>query len=144
MKQIKGIISLIAMMVLIILGSIGCRTLEGMKSEPLNEGEERIFNADYNQVLKAAQESIPVVGLQIEETKEINGSTWMILAKESGSTGVFVSSYGTLVRVVIEKMDSNRTVVRVISKRKLATNIGATGDFSQQIFSTMNVKLAGK
>lgn len=140
MKQIKGIVILIAVAMLISFVTIGCRTIEGMKNEPLSQGEERIFNADYNQVLKATQESIPAVGLQIEETKEIDGNTWMILARESSS----MFSYGTLVRVVVVKLDSNRTAVRVITKRKGALNIGATGDFSPQIFSTINLKLVGK
>lgn len=140
MKQIKGIVILIVVAMLVSFVSIGCRTMKGMKSEPLSEGEERIFTADYNQVLKATQESMPTVGLQMEDTKEIDGNTWMILARESSS----MFSYGTLVRVVVVKLDSNRTIVRVITKRKGALNIGATGDFSPQIFSAINLKLASK
>ena len=140
MKRIKVIVILTAMVVLISFVAAGCRTMAGMKDEPLGEGEKRIFSADYNQVLKATQEAIPAVGLQMEETTEIKGDTWMILARESSS----MFSYGTLVRIVVVKLDNNQAEVRVVTKRKGALNIGATGDFSQQLFSAINLKLARK
>ena len=60
----------------------------------------------------------------------------MIVAKK----GTSAWSWGELVRVVVQKSASDRTTVRVLSRRRMATNVTAKGDYSDTIFS--NIELA--
>ena len=46
-----------------------------------------------------------------------------------------------LVRVTVQQIDNCKTVVSVITKRKLVTNITAKGDYSTSIFKNIELKL---
>ena len=61
----------------------------------------------------------------------------MIIGKKGGS----LFSYGELVRVVVEEHGENSTMVYVHTKRKMATNIFAKGDYSKTIFTNMDLQL---
>jgi hypothetical protein len=63
----------------------------------------------------------------------------MIAAKR----GVSLLSWGELVRVVAQQTpDGTAVVVRVFTKRRLATNITAKGDWSGTIFEQLDHILA--
>lgn len=117
----------------------GCATTGSMREAPLSEGVPRIFNAEFNRVLQASQESVVETGLNIEDAYQVNDRTWIIIAKKPTSAW----SWGELVRIVVEKNNESKTTVRVLTKRKLATNVTAKGDYSNSILSNIALKLQG-
>jgi len=102
----------------------------------LDVGVLREFNGDYTTVLRATRNAVASAGLAVDSYEEVNDSTAMIVAKKGNSAW----SWGELVRVVVQKSASDRVSVRVLSRRKMATNITAKGDYSNTIFS--NIELA--
>src|SRR3989441_8073951 len=123
-----------AVLVLTLLAA--CASAGGMRAEPLDVGVLREFNGDYTTVLRATRNAVASAGLAVDSYEEVNDSTAMIVAKKGNSAW----SWGELVRVVVQKSASDRVSVRVLSRRKMATNITAKGDYSNTIFS--NIELA--
>ena len=113
-----------------------CASAGGMRAEPLDVGVVREFNGDYPTVLSATRNAVTSAGLAVDSYEEVNDSTAMIVAKK----GTSAWSWGELVRVVVQKSASDRTTVRVLSRRRMATNVTAKGDYSDTIFS--NIELA--
>jgi hypothetical protein len=69
---------------------------------------------------------------------EVDDHTWTILGKKDASAW----SAGELVRrLVIQQTGADSTAVRIISKKRIATNVAARGDYSQAIFNDMELKL---
>jgi len=62
----------------------------------------------------------------------------MIVAKK----GMSAWSWGELVRVVVQELSNDRVAVRVLSKRRMATNVTAKGDYSEAIFSSIEMAVA--
>ena len=116
---------------------IGCATTGGMRSEPLDVGVVREFNRDYATVLQAARSAVTSVGLAIDSDEDLDDSTAMIVAKR----GFHGWSWGELVRIVVKRSANDRTTVSVFSRRRLVTNILAKGDYSDMIFSNMELGL---
>lgn len=117
---------------------LSCSSASGIKEKPLSEGVTRSYSAAFGDVLKAAQQATVEAGLKIEEIYKVDESTWVIIAK----TGTSAFSWGELVRIVVQKQESGSdTIVRVITKRKLATNVTAKGDYSDAILGTIELKL---
>ena len=120
-----------------ITGLLGCASTGSMRSEPLDAGAVREFSGDYAVILRAARDAIVAAGLAIDSFDEVNETTAMIIAKKGAS----LFSWGELVRVVVvQQSPSGPTQIRVVSDRKLSTNVTAKGDYADTIFS--NVALA--
>src|SRR5262245_55596701 len=97
-----------------------------MRVEPLDVGVVREFNSDYTTVLRATRSAITSVGLAVDSDENVNDSTAMIVAKKRISAW----SWGELVRVIVQRAAEDRTTVRVLSRRRIATNLTAKGDYS--------------
>ena len=121
----------------IVLLITGCATIGIMRNASIDDGEDEIFNASFAEVLKAAQKSVRQSGLAVEEVTRLDDRTWSII----GNKGVTGWSHGERVRVIVQKISESETLVRVLTKRKLSTNITATWDFSPQIFSNIESNL---
>jgi hypothetical protein len=52
-----------------------------------------------------------------------------------------MSSYGELVRVTVQGMSESETEVKVYTKRRLATNVTARGDWADTVFSNIALQL---
>ncbi len=120
-----------------LLAACGCATVGTMRSNSAEAGTERRFTANQEAVLSASQEALAEMGLKVVETYKIDDSSSAIIAKE----GMNAVSYGVLVRVVTQKISENETSVRFLTKRRLATNVFAEGDFSQPFFWNLEGKL---
>lgn len=116
---------------------LGCATTGGMRSASLDKGVPRTYAANFDQVLEVAKKACYASGLHIEETNNVDDRTCIIIAKK----GATMWSRGEVVRVVVEKTGDSETTVRVWSKRKLATNITAKGDYSEDIFRNIDSRL---
>jgi len=115
----------------------GCATVGSMRSASIQEGISRTFQADRAAVVRATQQSFVQMGLKLKEQYQYDDSTTVIIASE----GINAVSWGVLVRVVIQELEDSETVVRVTTKRRLATNILAEDDFSQPLLWNIQGKL---
>jgi hypothetical protein len=116
---------------------MGCASAGGMRSAPLDLGVARTFDASYDRVLRAAREATVASGLAIDSFEQPDSITAVIVAKK----GTSAFSWGELVRLVVQEVDSTHALVRVYSKRKLATNVTARGDYSTTIFQNVELSL---
>jgi hypothetical protein len=116
---------------------VACATTGALKQEPLDQGVVRIFAGSYDTILKAARDAVVASGLHLESVDKVDDHTWSIVGKKDGSTW----SWGELVRVVVQQTAPDSTAVRVISKKRMATNVGARGDYSQAILNDIELKL---
>lgn len=115
----------------------GCATTGALKQEPLDQGVARVFAGSYDTILKAARDAVVASGLHIEAVDKIDDHTWSIVGKKDASAW----SWGELVRVVVQQASPDSTAVRVVSKKRMATNVGARGDYSQAILNDIELKL---
>lgn len=100
--------------------------------------EAKFYAAPLGVVVPAAQQAVLSAGLDVDQVSQPDSLTWMIIAKK----GMSFFSYGELVRVVARQTPEGAVVVRVITKRRLATNITAKGDWSGPIFERLDQILA--
>jgi hypothetical protein len=114
-----------------------CATARGLRTESLDLGTVREFSGDYTSILRATRAAVTGAGLAIDSDEQIDASTAMIVAKK----GMSRWSWGELVRVVVQKSSNDRVAVRVLSKRRMTTNVTARGDYSDVIFSNIDVTL---
>ena len=114
-----------------------CATTASLKQEPLDQGVSRIFVGNYDTILKAARDATVAAGLHLESVDKVDEHTWTLLGKKDASAW----SAGEMVRVVVQQTGSDSTAVRIISKKRIATNVAARGDYSQAIFNDMELKL---
>jgi hypothetical protein len=116
----------------------GCASAGGMRSEPLDAGEVKFYAAPLNTVAPAARQAVLAAGLAVDTVSQPDSLTWMIVAKK----GMSLFSYGELVRVVVQQTTEGPVAVRVFTKRRLATNITARGDWSGKIYEQLDQILA--
>ncbi len=118
----------------------GCASMGGLKSEPLDQGVTRYYEATLADAVRSVRSAVTGAGIAIDEVSQVNESTWMIAGKKSA--GAF--SWGEIVRVVVQDEGSQGIAVRILTKRRVATNVTATGDWSNQIFSQLDLDLKRK
>jgi hypothetical protein len=115
-----------------------CASTGGLRSAPLDQGEVKLYAAPLAVVAPAAREAVLSAGLDVDTVSQLDSLTWMIIAKK----GMSLFSYGELVRVVVQQAPEGAVAVRVFTKRRLATNITATGDWSGRVFERLDHILA--
>jgi len=118
--------------------AVGCASAGGMHSEPLDAGEVKFYSAPLNTVAPAARQAVLAAGLNEDAVSQPDSLTWMIIAKK----GMSFFSWGELVRVVVHQTTEGPVAVRVLTKRRLATNITARGDWSGKIYEQLDHILA--
>jgi len=115
-----------------------CASTAGLRSAPLDKGETKFYSQPLAVVGPAARQAVLSVGLNVDTVSTPDSLTWMIIAKK----GMSLFSYGELVRVVVAQTPDRAVAVRVYTKRRLATNITAQGDWSAPIFRQLDLLLA--
>jgi hypothetical protein len=113
---------------------VGCATTSGIKTAPLDSGEAKFYKAPLATVYPATKQAVMAAGLDVDQAFQPDSGAWMIIAKK----GLSMSSYGELVRIVVQQIPSGPVAVRVVTKRRLATNITAKGDWSGPIFENLD------
>jgi len=114
-----------------------CASASSIRSAPLTAGVTRTFGADQQLMRRLVRIAVIEVGLQLENVEEIDERTWTIIATKPAST----FSYGEIVRVAVIAETAGRTRVLVHTKRRLATNVTAKGDYSAAVFASIASKL---
>jgi hypothetical protein len=115
-----------------------CASTAGLRSAPLDAGETKFYAAPLAVVGPAARQAVLSAGLNVDSVATLDSLTWMIIAKK----GMSLFSYGELVRVVVAQTPDGAVAVRVFTKRRLATNVTAKGDWSGPIFQELDLILA--
>ena len=114
-----------------------CASTSSMRNEPLTAGTQRTFEADFDQVVNAARDAVVASGLAIDDAYQAKENVFVIIAKKGGSAW----SWGEYVRVTIEGTTDGASIVRILTKRKLATNVTARSDWSDTVFSNIDLQL---
>ncbi|HMA41735.1 MAG TPA: hypothetical protein VKP10_16790 [Gemmatimonadales bacterium] len=76
-----------------------CASTGGMRSQPLDAGETKVYAAPLNTVAPAARQAVLAAGLDVDTVSQPDSLTWMIIAKK----GMSFFSYGEVVRVVVQQ-----------------------------------------
>ena len=113
----------------------GCATTSSVKDAPLSEGVSKTYEANFDEVVKATRDAMTDAGLEIEEAYEADEEAFVII----GKTGASGFSWGEYARSVVVGRESGNTTVRVLTKKRLATNVTAEGDYSDEIFSSLDI-----
>ena len=103
----------------------------GMKEEPLEKGSAASFSASLAETNSAVREAMVGSQLMIDEITQVNDSTWMFLSKKTAGAW----TWGELVRVITIDVPGNMTRVYVVSNRRMAANVTAKGDYSDDLFT---------
>lgn len=119
--------------VLLAMFVVACGTTGALRQEPLDHGAQRLFRYKVGWVSDAAKAALEKAGFDVKESAEVRDGVWTIMAVK----GVSLMSYGELVRVTLFTEDSDKTVARLITKKRLATNVAAKGDWSAAIYEDM-------
>jgi hypothetical protein len=88
-----------------------CATVGDIKSDPLDWGAVRTFQAPFNETLTAARLAISEAALQMESDDKVTDGCWMLV----GSRGSTIMG-GSIVRVVVERESDTETSVRVFTR----------------------------
>jgi uncharacterized lipoprotein len=108
-----------------ILALTGCTTVN-TAADAKGSGEQVVYKAPFEAVWTATPTVITNVGLRLVST---NDEKHVFLAKH----GISGWSWGENVAIFVEKVETNKTSVEVVTKRKLVTNITAQ-EWDEPIF----------
>ena len=114
-----------------VLGLAGCTSLNTAEKAQ-GSGEQVVYKAPFDEVWAAMPEVITNAGLQFVSA---NNDKHVFLAEH----GVSGWSWGENVAIFVGKIESEKTSVEVITKRKLVTNITAQ-DWDGPIFIQLDRK----
>lgn len=115
-----------------ILVLAGCSTLKDAQ-DAKGTGDKQTFNKSYDVVWAKTLEVVQESKLELVAKDKESGS---ILAQK----GMSAFSYGENVAIYVEKKGDSATMVEVVSKRALATNITAR-NWSSYVFEELDKKL---
>ena len=115
----------------------GCATRTAMLEAPLDAGRSQIFSAEYDRAITASRDALTSSGLDIDEASEVDSGTFVILARKGAS----MWSYGELVRLTVQGVSETETEVKVYTRRRLATNVAARGDWANTVFANIALQL---
>ncbi len=98
-----------------------CSTVAGMRTEPLDAGVVRRYNADLQTAVAATRQALIGSALDVDDVEHVSEDTWMFLAKRNTSRW----SHGELVRVLVQQTSPDIVTIRVLSKRRAAVEFTA-------------------
>lgn len=115
------------------LALTGQQSMNKVKNAPLHAGDARTFEQPLKTMIKYARSACTDAGLVMESSERIDEDTYMIMSK--AKTSAF--SWGEIVRVVLEKKDSSKTVMRVYTRKRIGINVAAKGSYTNTLFSSV-------
>ncbi len=114
-----------------------CSTMAGMRTEPLDAGVVRRYNADLQTAVAATRQALIGSALDVDDVERVGDDTWMFLAKRNTSRW----SHGELVRVIVQQTSPDIVTIRVLSKRRAAVEFTARSDWSDAVFAQLALDL---
>ena len=113
-----------------------CASVQGVRSQPLDAGDVHFYAAPFGDVVAATRATVLALKINVQDSATIDSSTWMVL----GTKGLSLMSYGEVVRVIVHQTADGPVAVRVVSKRRLATNLTAR-NWTDSIFERLDAIL---
>jgi len=114
----------------------GCASVQGVRSEPLDAGDVHFYAAPFGDVVAATRATVQTLEITVQDTATVDSTTWMVL----GTKGMSLMSYGEVVRVIVHQTSDGPVAVRVVSKRRMATNVFAR-NWSDSVFERLDAIL---
>lgn len=114
--QLNHLFKLSSLIIVLLLSTISMQAQQSMnkvKNAPLHAGDARTFDQPFKTMIKYSRDACTEAGLVMESSERIDEDTYMILSK--AKTSAF--SWGEIVRIVLEKKDAMKTVMRVYTRR---------------------------
>lgn len=118
-----------------VAATTACASMGGLRTAPLEAGDVTVYPDSLATVVAAAHQATLAAQLEVHDVTQTDSTTWMILASNGGS---FVAGYGALVRVVIHQMSPGSVAVRIVTKKKLATDLSTRTDWVYDILHHLN------
>jgi hypothetical protein len=109
-----------------------------MRSAPVDQGVVRHFDAELHDAVLATRTALGGSQLEIEEVKQLDDATWYIIAKRSSGEW----TKGELIRVVCEEVAERDIAIRILTRRRVAVELTAKGDWSEELFSQIALELS--
>ena len=116
---------------------VSCSTSQSIRGASLSNGIERTFNREMTVVLPSLRQALKEEQMTITFDSTFDEKTHIIISE----TPVSGFSWGEVIRVVAIKRGDDKTALRVLTERKMATNVFANGDYSTNIFFKVGQKL---
>lgn len=113
-----------------------CASVQGVRSQPLDAGEVHFYAPPFRDVVAATRATVLALKINVQDTATVDSTTWMVL----GTKGMSLMSYGEVVRVIVHQTSDGPVAVRVVTKRRLATNVTAH-NWADAIFEKLDVLL---
>ena len=120
-------------LLLLLVGLVGCSTMAGMRTEPLDAGATRLYEADLETAVEATRKALLGSALEVDDVEYVDERTWMFLAKRKTAPW----THGEVVRVIVHQIDDEMVSVRVLSKRRIALEFTARSDWSDAVFAQL-------
>src|SRR5271163_4349781 len=119
------------------LVAAACASANSVHDEPLDEGYSRHYAAPFSHVVGAASAALPEAGFSLERTERPDSATVLLI----GHKGMNLVSAGSYVRVMVLASADSSVTVRVVTKKAVATNFMARGNYSGTLFSLIDKEL---
>lgn len=110
-------------------GLTACATVSSVSDETTDESVSFSVPHECQSVRQALDLALDELKFKIESVDDSGACSRKIVAKKSMSA----FSWGELVRVDLREGDSDNTILEVVTKRRVAVNITAKGDWSEEI-----------
>lgn len=129
------IASLVALTTMV--AATACASANSVQEEPWDEGYTRHYAAPFNHVVGAASASLPEAGFSLDRTEHPDSVTVLLI----GHKGPNLVSSGAYVRVLLLASPDSAVTVRVLTKKAVATNLMARGNYSGTLFTLIDKEL---
>jgi hypothetical protein len=114
-----------------------CASAASLKEEPIDVGVERRYVATLAEGMEAARNACVGAQMQIEEIADVDMQTSYVICQKGGG----ITSWGELVRVLVQQTGQREIAIRVFTKRRVSVNVTARDDWSDPIFSQIEAEL---
>lgn len=116
---------------------VGCSTPGSIRAAPADAGRTFHLAQRCEEVQPLIEDALLELGFVIRSVARREACGVELIAARPLSA----FSWGELVRVDVEPSNDEATLLRVVTRRVLHTNVAATGDWSRQIYLTVVRKL---
>lgn len=118
---------------------MSCATVGGLRNEPLDRGVARRYPAQFDSVMGVVHAAVVSAGLDLKES-ECHGDSVCVVIGTEGMTVGPSGNMGSMARVVVEAA-GDATIIRVLSRRRMANQVAAKEDYSLEILSQIEARL---
>jgi len=116
---------------------LGCASTSTVANAPAESAIPVNIAKPCPAVQEVLEPALIELGFKIDSVQDVDECGQTIVARK----GMSAFSWGELVRVTLRGNDSQSSVLEVVTKRRLATNITADGDWSSEIREAVLKKL---